>query len=123
MLPKVVTHPEPLDQGSSLWAEYYKETGYIELLERQDGFLSFSVDGKIAKIYDVFIRKSARDGKLRRNLFEEVTQIVKARGAESIVGEVDTQLKDSTRTLLFWIKMDAVAFKAENNLVYFVKRI
>lgn len=117
--------PEQEDQGLYLshWAEYKREMYGLKVLERPYGFISYKLDGEIIHIVDVFIPSSLRNGNTRRVLFDEVVKIAKENGAAQALGQVDVLLNGATRRLSFWLTMGASVFKADRNVIYFVKRL
>ena len=114
---------EELSPLKSLWGQFLEEMNDTDVIEKDYGFISFKIEEGVCLVFDFFIAQPFRNGSYRRTLMLELHELCRFRGVSVVTGKVDLGLKDSTRTLAFWLTMDATAYKAEANQVYFMKRL
>lgn len=108
---------------TSLYGEYIKERDGHEILELQDGFITYEISNEVCYIVEIYIRPHLRRAKIGSTLADTVVGIAKKRGCTILYGSVSLETKDptsSTKALLGY------GFKIHNysqNLLWFTKEI
>lgn len=108
----------------SMYAEYLKEIqGKTEILEENEGFLSFMISGQECYMADIYVRPEFRGSNKAMELFNKVSKIAKERGCTYLLSSVCPSINNSTRSIKFILSCGFDLFSAKENLIFFRKEL
>lgn len=107
----------------SLYAQYLKERTIIEIIENEQGFVTYSLRGKECRIEEFFTLPEARRQGLARLIGIEVLEIAKAAGCTHVTASVCTNAKNTHESLKAAMAAGLSIFKADQNLIWLGKEL
>lgn len=108
----------------SLYADYLRESiPEVEILERDYGFITFSIVGEECYCRNCFISISHRRKKLCHSFLDEVVEIARLRGCKYITSTVVPSQPGATESLRVHWSYGMKLHSANNNLIIFKKDI
>lgn len=107
----------------SLWARYKAEICEVKFLEKEFGFVGYSILDKVLHIEDVYVIPEMRSVSVTRDLLEEMEQIGRTSGCETFIGHVDVVGKTAAASLQWQLHLGFVPFSAENGRIWLKRAI
>lgn len=107
----------------SHFANYLKERSNEDLLEFEEGFVSYKIFGQECYIKDIYVAPEHREKGLASSIADEVTKIAKEAGCKFLTGSVCPSAKNSHVSLLVLLGYGMRLLRAEHDMVYFIKEI
>lgn len=107
----------------SLYKDYLEERTDIEILEREDGFATYSISGEECYIRDIFVVKEKRNQHAAASMANEISDIAISRGCKYLTGTVSPTAKGSDVSLKVLMAYGMKLYSAQNNLIIFKKDI
>lgn len=107
----------------SLYANYLKERQELECIETADGFISYKISKPECFINDTYVRPERRKNNIARELCDMVTTVAKKAGCEYLTLSVCPSSNGAHVSMLAALSYDMKLYKADKDLVYFIKRI
>lgn len=107
----------------SLYSQYLKERTNKQILETEQGFVTYQIFGKECYIEDIFVIPSLRKERVATKLADEVSEIAKTQGCTHLTGSVCLTSSNSTQSLKVLLGYGMTLLKSEINMIYFVKEI
>lgn len=107
----------------SLYAQYILEKTERKIIESDDGFITYEIDGERCYIADIFVVKEKRLQGIAMKMCLQVGEIAIAQGCKFIIGTVQVMDKESTESLNACIKMGMRLVRADNGFVYLIREL
>ena len=101
----------------SLFSEYVKETKQMDIIEDEQGFVTFLVSGEDCYIADLFIRPQFRRKHKAFSFGDELKQIAKDKGCKNLVTTVNTTNVDPSTPLKGILAFGFKVISANNNII------
>lgn len=108
---------------SSHYADYLKERAGREIIETPYGFAVYTIKDSECYIEDIYVIPSKRQLGVAAALADQITATAKAKGCKYLTGSVCPTANSSHASMLVLIAYGMRLFKAESNVVYFIKDI
>lgn len=105
----------------SLYADYLLERTDIQILERIDGFATYSIVGEECYIRDVYVVPKERRHHAASSMGNEIADIARLKGCTFLTGSVCPQAKGANESLKFLMAYGMKLHSAANNLIIFKK--
>jgi len=105
----------------SLYAEYRKERGEAEIIEKENGFASYSIGGDECYIQDIYVRKAFRKTNLATQMANEIAEIAKQKHCKYLIGSVVSGTESDTRSLQVLLAYGMKLHGVSGNIIYMVK--
>ncbi len=107
----------------SLYKQYIEEGGYKFVMERQEGFITYSIGTDNIYIEEIFVQKEFRRTGVGSEMADSIAEMAKAKGFTKILGSVCPSAKYSTESikalLAYGFKIDS----STNNFILLSKNI
>jgi GNAT superfamily N-acetyltransferase len=109
----------------SLYAQYVKEREGLDLLEKEEAFLTYTINADQGYIFiqDLYVIPEKRRSQVASQLADEVVSIAVQQGCSILYGQVDTRANQWERSAKVLEGYGMSAFKTENSMIYFKKNI
>lgn len=107
----------------SLLADYHKEHGFKNVIESDDGFLTFYFVGQECYIEDLYVVPSKRKSHVASNMAKQVEDIARNQGCKYVTGSVNTHAKDPTTSMKVLLSYGFSLLRAEPHMIWFVKEL
>ena len=107
----------------SHYADYLKEREGKEVLETEDGFVTFQISGAECYIQDIYVVPEKRQSRVATVLADCVKDIALAKGCTWLSGSVSPSTSNSHKSLLVLLGYGMKLVKSDKDIVYFAKRI
>ncbi len=108
---------------SSLYAKYIKEREGAEIIELDEGFLSFQTSGEECFLKDLFILPEFRKEHVGARLVDELEKIGKERGCKIITGVICPAAQGATTAMLGAIKIGFSIHSSGVNQIFITRGI
>lgn len=105
----------------NLYANYIKEREGAKLLENQDGFASYKINGKELFIINMFIDQPKRSTGLFRKMINELSKYAFTNGCECLSANIHLWDEGANKTLLAALHLDFKVARAENGILLIIK--
>lgn len=110
----------------SLYGQYIKERGGVDILEDDHGFATFKfIDKDTCYIVDIFVVKEMRRNNKASDYAKEIEIIAKERGCKYMLGSLSTFATNFNASEAL-MKANGYKFKETNskkNMVYYLKEL
>lgn len=107
----------------SLYADYIKEREGKLVVENENGFIKYSIDGELLYIEDIYIVPAKRRSNLATEMADFVVDIGKAKGCKKLYGSVAAHTPGGHQNMLNLIGYGMRLQSSNNSLIFFVKDI
>ena len=107
----------------SHYADYIKEREGFEIVEGDQGFMSFIIKGDECYIRDAYVAPEARMIGAGRMFMEEIEKIAKERGCSKISGSVRPSANHSTESMKALLAGGFQLHSASADAIWFVKGV
>jgi len=109
----------------SLYSEYVKEREGLEIIESDQGFVTYQLFDKKCYIIDIYVVPEAREKDLASKMADQVEQIAREEYCETLMGSVCLNLSHASRSMkvLMGYGMKPVRVTQHDNMVYFEKQL
>ena len=109
----------------SLFGEYIKETQDKEIIEDEFGFATYypAFDNQYMYIEDIYVKKGSRNKNRAASYADRIAEKAKAQGIKKLLGSVNMQIKDPTRSAKVLLAYGFSIIEAKNDIIYFEKEI
>lgn len=107
----------------SLYAQYIKEREQREILEDEQGFATYVIEGNECYIQDIFTVQEARKKGHAAKLADQISEIAKKRGAKYLTGSVDPSLDNATDSMKVLLAYGMRVHSMQPPLVFFIKEL
>ena len=107
----------------SMFSDYIKERGVLNILETDKGFATYKIVGTECYIEDIYVIPEYRRGKAGSDLANEIVEAAKAKGCRYLTGSVVPSAKGSTESCKALLAYGFRLLRANENVIYFVKEI
>lgn len=91
----------------SLYAECMAERYGYEVIEDENGFISFYFENEVCKAFEIFVTKKRRGTEQWRFLWERLKARCKDKGINKIVGFVDISKEEPEKRLIAYVRHGA----------------
>lgn len=108
---------------SSLYAQYLEEKTNRKIIETEDGFVTYEINGPQCWIADIYVIRERRKLGIAMQMCIKVAEIAKEAGCKFILGTVQVENKDATEGLMACLQMGMKLLKAENGTVFLTREI
>lgn len=105
----------------SVYAEYLKEREGKEVVENDNGFLSYRIFNDYVYIVDIYVVPEKRKTGLAKFWADQVCEIAKAKGAKTLVGSVDVRANGATESLKVLLAYGMRVDSIDGQMIYFKK--
>jgi predicted GNAT family acetyltransferase len=107
---------------SSLYAQYLKEREDKEILENEFGFVTYKfLNATECYIHDIFVIPEMRESGLAMQMKQDVIDIAKSKGCQTLIGSVCTSDSSASRNLKILLN-DKWQIHATNGNMIFVNK-
>ncbi len=107
----------------SLYAHYIAEREGKQILERPEGFATYSINAPECYIEDIYVLPEHRKSGVAAKLADVIAEEAKARGCTYLLGTVMPSAQGSTASLKVLLAYGFKLAKAETNAIYMVKEL
>lgn len=108
----------------SLWSEYLRECGLLEIIEYEWGFITFHVEHPdILFINDCYVRMPERKSGKASSLVKEASEWGERRGCKSVLTTVHTGSLNATGALHVILKCGFKVRSSDHRVVVFSKEL
>lgn len=114
---------EQLHCNDDLFFLYQKEIHGLEAFRCPVGFMTYKIDADHLHIVDVFVHPDFRNQGIAFDMGFAVQEIGRKAGCKNILGQVDCRAKAPDLSLISFIRMGMKILRAENDVIYLVKRL
>lgn len=106
-----------------MYQDYVKEREGLETLEADYGFAMYRIVGNELYCKEIYIKPEFRRQKKAFDMGDSLCLIGKMKGCEWFTGSVCPSTNGAHESMLALIKYGMKLLKAEQNMIYFIKRI
>jgi GNAT superfamily N-acetyltransferase len=106
-----------------MYPAYLKEREGFDTVSTDTGFATYKITGDECYLRDIYVTPEHRKDGVASALADAVCEIAKNRGCHWLVGSVSPAANNSHASLLVLIAYGMRLKKAEQDMVYFYKRI
>lgn len=106
---------------SSLYAQYIKERQGIEIIECEEGFITYHIDSERCRIIDIFVAQEFRKKGYGMRLALQVAEIAREAKCRIVLGQVDTRALNCTDSLSAMLKMGMRVLCNDGDLIMLVR--
>ena len=103
------------------YKEYIKEREGLELLESENGFVTYSMNSECFYLAEIYVRPHVRGSLEAYKLFKRCVQMAKENGCVSILGSVDDTTIGWENSVNLMTRLGFVRSGALENLLFFKK--
>lgn len=103
---------------SSLYGFYIKERENAEIIENDDGFITYQIRGDEVFIRDFYVVPPRRKTRVAFNLGQQLIQVAKAQGCRSMVATVFPLLNGSQEALKIFMKYGMKITACRENCIF-----
>lgn len=107
----------------SLYSDYIKDRGDLEILETEDGFATYSISGQECYIVDIYVIPEKRQKKLASQFADQIAEIGKSKGCKYLTGSVNLSIKNPTHSMKVLLAYGFKFLKNTNSMLYFYKEL
>lgn len=107
----------------SLYADYLRERGEAQIIEKDYGFATYSISNQECYIRDIFVQKELRKNNFATVLADEIKQIAKSKGCKYMTGSVCPSAFGADASIKVLMAYGMNVHSATNNLIIFKKDI
>lgn len=107
----------------SLYADYVKERGVFNIVELEQGFATYRINGAECYIEDIYVVPEARNKHIATLLADRISEEAKEKGCRYLTGSVMPTANKSTESTKVLLAYGFKLLRAENNAIYFIKEI
>lgn len=107
----------------SLFAEYLKERTSVQIIEKETGFITYSIVGEECYIQDLYVVPQFRKQHIATSFADEVEDVARREGCKILAGSVSPQAKNATESLKVLIAYGMTLHSSTENLIIFKKEI
>lgn len=107
----------------SLYAQYLKEREDFEIVENEDGFATFKVEGPECYIRDIYVVPHKRQFGIAAKMANTISEIAKNRGCRVLLGSVSPKANHPTASIKVLLSYGFKFLKADDKLILFSKEI
>jgi len=107
----------------SLYAEYIRERESLEIIEHEDGFVTYKIVGKECFLADMYVRPHQRGNSLFKRLIYELCKIARANKCDHISTNIHTLDVNCSRAIKAALKVDFSIINANNGTILLVKKL
>lgn len=101
----------------TLYAQFVREMAGGEVIETDDGFISYLIEGDICRFQELYVRETARGSGLHKSLWNAMVATCKARDVKRIVWCVDTRQLNPTPRLIMYLRWGGRVKDANGGLI------
>ena len=84
----------------SLYAQYLAERCGHSIIETDEGFATYEIDGSVLYIRDIFVIQDARRQGLASQIADQVCDLARAKGCTVLIGTIDPTTHGAHESLL-----------------------
>lgn len=107
----------------SLYGEYIKERLGHDIIEHQDGFVTFNISEDVCIIEEIYVRPEARGKRLGTDLANLVFKKAKEHGCKIVVGRVFMGAKNATDALKAHLSYGMKLHSLEKDFIVIFKEV
>ena len=107
----------------SLYADYVAEREGKLVIETDESFVCYSIDGDSLYIQDIYVVPAKRREHIGSLLADFVVKIAKEKGCKKVYGSVSTSAKGAHESMLALLAWGMRLMTCKNDLIFFVKDI
>lgn len=107
----------------SLYADYVTERTHFEIIEKDYGFITYSIEQNICYIQDLYILPDLRQTKLASSLANEVMEIAKTKSCKHLMGTVSPKSKEPETSIKVLLAYGMKLHSSNDQLIIFTKEI
>lgn len=107
----------------SLYAQYLIEKTERKILESEDGFITYEIEGEHCYIADIFVVKEKRLQGIAMKMCLQVGDIALKEGCKFIIGTVQVRDRESTESLNACLKMGMRLTRSDVNTIYLIREL
>ena len=107
----------------SHFAEYKLEREGKRVIETNEGFISYSINGVDCYIEDIFVSKNYRRYGAATRMADFVSKIAKKNGCKLLFGSVVPKANGSHESMLAILSYGFKLYESRDNIVFFVKEL
>jgi GNAT superfamily N-acetyltransferase len=107
----------------SLWADYIREREGKEIIETDEGFVTYEISGESLYLVDMYVRPELRKTGVAKAFAEEITRIAKKQGCKRLLTTVATNAAGVTISLKVILSYGFEFMQVAPGLLWFKKEI
>jgi GNAT superfamily N-acetyltransferase len=107
----------------SHFAEYKLEREGKRVIETEEGFVSYSINGVDCYIEDIFVSKHYRRSSIATKMADLVAEIARGNGCKLLFGSVVPKANGSHQSMLAILSYGFKLYESRENIVFFVKEL
>lgn len=106
-----------------MYKEYWKETFGRDVVENESGFASYKITGDYCYIVDIYVKPEYRKMNIASKLADKICVIAKERKCKHVIGTVNLQSSDPTRSMAVLIGYGMKIHTQDTNTTVLIKDI
>lgn len=107
----------------SLFGEYVKEREGQEIIESDDGFLTYKAYPEEYRIFDLYVVPSQRRFGIGSKMADEVASLALKNGCKILTGSVDSRANGASSSAKALFGYGFRILRTEGPMIYFVKEL
>jgi len=107
----------------SLFGEYIKERLDKNIIENEDGFMTYVFQGESCYIEDVYVKPEKRKSGLGKQMMIEVEAKAKEAGCKVLTGSVRPSAKNSTDSMRILLSVGFSLLSSSVDAIFFWKEL
>lgn len=107
----------------SNYGQYIKERENLDILENENGFFTYKINGNECYIKDIFILKDARRSGVATSMAEEISKIAKENGCTFLTGTCVPSTNGATESLKAMFSYGFKVHSSQNDLIVLIKEL
>jgi GNAT superfamily N-acetyltransferase len=107
----------------SLYADYVKERGVFNIVELEQGFATYRINGVECYIEDIYVVPEARNKHIATLLADRISEEAKEKGCRYLACAVVPGSNKSTDSLKVVLAYGFKVLKSDQNAIYLIKEL
>lgn len=109
--------------NKSLYGQYIAERENAHILECSEGFATYTYIDKYCYIKDIYVIPEHRKSNIASSLADQIAQIAKSNGYSLLMGSVDINANEPTRSLQVLLAYGFKVLMLKESMIYLSKEI
>lgn len=108
----------------SLYKDYIKEREDKDIVESDNGFATFKMfENKECYLQDLYVVPSHRQSGLATEMADQIVEIAKENGCDTLIGSVCSTDKHATRNMKIFLAYGMQIYKTVGTIIFLKKKI